>query len=376
MKLPDELEKSSDRGRSLPLMYAIGGVSLMVLLILVIVIVSNNPANNRNNGSQGVGATASPSGAAGGDETDVANTPSGSSGLSPEDLDFWNRYPQDEEGLNNQDVDPEDPVEESPSPDPSPDPSEDGRHTLVERRDGSSEWIRLNPYLARNIYDPLAFIMKNDRMGYYEQERMVSKFGIDLSAQNGRVEFARVKNAGVDFVMLRLGARGYETGHITIDERFHEYLNDALANGLQVGVYFFSQAISREEAAEEATLVIEALAERRITYPVVFQMDYIAYGSSRIDGLTRAQKTDIAETFCNYMEGAGYVPMIYGNKEWLLEQIDLTRLTNFDIWLSQAKPLPDYPYTFQMWQYSFSGSMAGISGEVNMNISFMDYTAR
>jgi GH25 family lysozyme M1 (1,4-beta-N-acetylmuramidase) len=267
-------------------------------------------------------------------------------------------------------------VEESPSPSPSQDPSEDGRHTLVERRDGSSEWVRLSPYLARNIYDPLAFIMKNDRMGYYEQDRLISKFGIDLSAQNGRVDFARVKNAGVDFVMLRLGVRGYETGNITFDENFCEYLDAALDNGLQVGVYFFSQAISAEEAAEEAIVVIEALAERKITYPVVFNMEYIAYGTSRIDSLTKTQKTEIAETFCNYMEGAGYVPMVYGSKEWLVEQIDLTKLINYDIWLSQSKPLPDYPYTFQMWQYSFSGSIAGISGDVNMNISFIDYTTR
>jgi GH25 family lysozyme M1 (1,4-beta-N-acetylmuramidase) len=105
-------------------------------------------------------------------------------------------------------------------------------------------------------------------------------------------------------------------------------------------------------------------------------MDHIAFDKSRIDGLTKAQKTEIADTFCNYLSGAGYTPMIYGNKEWLIEHIDLTKLMDYDIWLSQPGDLPDYPYKFQIWQYSFAGSVGGVTGHVNMNISFVDYTAR
>jgi GH25 family lysozyme M1 (1,4-beta-N-acetylmuramidase) len=81
-------------------------------------------------------------------------------------------------------------------------------------------------------------------------------------------------------------------------------------------------------------------------------------------------------TFCNYLAGAGYVPMIYGTKEWLVEQVDMTKLMAYDIWLSQPGDLPDYPYKYQIWQYSHTGSVAGVSGEVGMNVSFVDYTAR
>jgi len=365
MKLPEENDNYYDRGRSIPVFYAIGGVSIFVLFILVIVVLSNRPENN----STGVRPIPSPT-------ADISREQvNNNSQLDVDDLNFWNLYPErDDTALGNEDVTPELPVN-SPSPEP-PDPSEDGRHTFIERRNGTSEWVKLNPVLPRNNYDPLGFIMRRDRMAYYEFEKPLSFLGIDVSRANGQIDFTRVKNAGIDFVMLRVGARGYETGNLSLDDDFNTNLTNAINSGLNVGVYFFSQAIDADEAAEEAVLVIEALAAHKITYPVVFMMDFIAFDTSRIDRLTRSEKTNITSTFCNYMSGAGYTPMIYGTKEWLIEQIDLTRLMEYDIWLSQPRDLPDYPYRFQMWQYSFTGSVAGITGHVNMNICFVDYTAR
>ncbi|MDR0221802.1 MAG: glycoside hydrolase family 25 protein [Lachnospiraceae bacterium] len=374
MKLPEESGNYNDKDkiRSLPVAYAIVGVSLVVLLILITVIAQNRG----NNPAPRPTATPLPTEAPDpgfGIGANNSNSPGVSdNALRPGDLDFWDMYPKgDGTGLDNTEVDPQDPVES-----PTPGPAEDGRHTLVERRDGTSEWVRINPYITRNVYDPLGFIMKNDRMGYYENDRLVSQFGIDLSRQNGEVNFARVKSAGVDFVMLRLGARGYETGQITIDDNFHQNLNGALDNNLHVGIYFFSQAINTTEAIEEANLIIEALVDRRIAYPVVFQMEYVAYDAARIDGLSKDEKTEIAMTFCNYLSGAGYVPMIYGTKEWLIEQIDMTKLMAYDIWLSQPGDLPDYPYKYQIWQYSHNGAIAGVGGDVSLNVSFVDYTAR
>jgi len=379
MKLPDENDKydkyyddgrETFHGRGTPIIYAIGGVSVFVLIILVIVILSNSPGRNQNTQSRpnhNFNTENVP---------DEINNNTGNNQLHVDDLSFWEMFPERGEDISigNEEVVPEQPVN-SPSPTPL-DPSEDGRHTLIERRNGTSDWVPVNPFITRNNYDPLGFILRRDRMGYFEFDKPVSYLGIDISRQNGRVDFNQIKNAGIDFVMLRVGARGYETGQITIDEDFDTNLTAAIDSGLNVGVYFFSQAINETEATEEAILVIEKLAARKITYPVVFHMDFIAFDSSRIDGLSRAQKTEITTTFCNYISGAGYTPMIYGNKEWLIEQIDLTKLMDYDIWLSQPRDLPDYPYKFQIWQYSFTGSVLGVLGHVNMNISFVDYTAR
>ena len=369
MRLPDENDKYDDRGRSKLIGFTVGGVSVFVLIILIIVISGNRFDNNRTYQS---GPNQNP--VVDAPRNDV-NTDIVNSDIRVDDLGFWDMYPErNDASIGNEEVEPEKPVE-SPSPQPL-DPSEDGRHTLIERRGGTSDWVMINPYITRNTYDPLGFVLRRDRMSYYEFEKSVSYLGIDLSRSNGRLDFNRIKNAGIDFVILRVGARGYESGQITVDEDFVENLDSAIKNDLNVGVYFFSQAINAAEATEEATVVIELLATKKITYPVVFHMDQIAFDTSRIDGLTRAQKTEITETFCNYISGAGYTPMIYGNKEWLIEQIDLTKLMDYEIWLSQPGDLPDYPYKFQIWQYSFAGSVGGVTGHVNMNISFVDYTAR
>ena len=375
MRLPDESGNGGEGGRQMTVIYAIGAVSLIVLLILVIVITGNNPRSGRP--SAGI---SSPGRIIGEDEPlDVADPVDDvldGGKLRPGDLDFWDMYPEnpDIDGIGTEDVLPEDPVDAA-SPTPIP-PAEDGRHTLVERRDGSSEWIRINPYITRNTYDPLGFVLRRDHMGYYENEKLLSTLGVDLSRHDGRVDFNQLKNADIDFVMLRLGARGYESGQISVDDNFYENLYEALQHELDVGVYFFSQAISAEEAIEEANVIIEALAERKISYPIVFNMDYIPFDRSRIDTLTRAEKTEITDAFCNYISGAGYVAMIYGTKEWLIEQIDLAQLMAYDVWLSQPGELPDYPYKFQMWQYSHSGNVPGTNGNVSMDVCFVDYGAR
>lgn len=218
--------------------------------------------------------------------------------------------------------------------------------------------------------------MRSDRMGYYEGQRETSFFGVDISQYNGTVDFTLLKEAGVDFVMIRLGARGYESGQIFPDENFVANITGANEADIDVGVYFFSQAVTVAEASEEAAFVLQQLEGREVAYPVVFDMEYINNDVSRIDGLSKSVKTDIARTFLSDVKTAGYVSMLFGTKEWLVEQIDLTKLTEYDIWLSQQMDLPDYPYQFQMWQYSLNGSIEGISGDVDFNICFVDYISR
>lgn len=299
--------------------------------------------------------------------------------LRVDDLDFWDMYSDSgDSALQDTDVVPEQPVA-SPTPKPTPeetDPSQDGKHTLVERRDGSSEWVSINPYITKNTYDIMNLKMRSDRMGYYEGERETSFFGVDISQYNGTVDFARLKEEEVDFVMIRLGARGYESGQIFLDENFTANIAGANEAGIDVGIYFFSQAVTAAEASEEAAYVLQHLKDRKVTYPVVFDMEYINNDTSRIEGISKSVKTEIARTFLNDIKAAGYIPMIYGTKEWLMEHIDLTKLVEYDIWLSQQAELPDYPYQFQMWQYTLKGRIAGISGDTDFNISFVDYVSR
>lgn len=256
------------------------------------------------------------------------------------------------------------------------DPSRDGRHTLITHADGEEEWVLLNPNLERNTYDFTNLTMRQEQLAYYADGKTYSYVGADLSKYNGEVDFAALKQSGISYVMLRLGMRGYGSGQIQLDEKFADYIAKAEEAGLDVGVYFYSQAVTEEEAAEEANFVIQNLAGHPITYPVAFDMEYVANDTARIEALTREEKTKMAKTFLDTVKNAGYKPMVYGTKEWLIKQVDLTKLTDYDIWLSQQEETPDYPYQFQMWQYSREGRLNGADGDVNLNISFVDYSEK
>ncbi len=256
------------------------------------------------------------------------------------------------------------------------DPSKDGKHTLVRLSDGEEEWVLINPYLEKNTYDFSNLTMRQKQLAYYADGNTYSYVGADLSKYNEEVDFQVLKESGVSFVMLRLGMRGYGSGELMPDERFAEYMAKAMEAELNIGVYFYSQAITAEEAAEEANFVIQNLENYPITYPVAFDMEYVANDTARVESLTREEKTNMAKVFLDTVKEAGYQPMVYGTKEWLLKHVDLTKLTEYDIWLSQQEDVPDYPYQFQMWQYSKEGNLNGVNGDVNLNISFVDYSEK
>lgn len=289
--------------------------------------------------------------------------------LRPEEYDFWGMYPEEEE--EEPEPEPEDtetPVEE--------DPSTDGKHTLVKYPDGREEWVRISPYLPKHEYDFTKLVCQSGLMKYYEDGHQVSYVGVNISKFQDYVDFVKVKKAGIDFVMLRAGVRGYGTGQLSLDDYFTENLKRATDAGLQVGVYFFSQAITKEEAIEEANMVIENLGEYQISYPVAFDMEFIENDSARIDILTRSERTEIAKAFLDTVAAAGYKTLLYGDKEWLIKEVDMSKLSSYDTWLSQMSDIPDYPYRFAMWKYSSSGKVDGIVGYVDMNISFINYSEK
>lgn len=387
MKLPGEEESGGGMGPSV--IYMIVGVVLFASVVLVLVMQSNKSSKGGSAYFQKVQEEKAQQEAQALEEEETEQT---QTKLRAEDLDFWDMYPvEEEESAEKQEAEetPKSSYEEKAEKDrqeqeekaeqkAQEDPSLDGKHTLVTNRDGSQEWVLINSYLKKNTYDFTRLEEKNGLKKYVDGGKTLSYLGADLSKYNGDVNFASMKAVGVDYVMIRVGSRGYNTGKITLDEKFNDYIKAASEAGLQIGVYFASQAISQEEASQEADFVLQNLApyQTSITYPVAFDMEFAANDEARIDGLRTADRTAIATTFLDKIKNAGYIPMVYGNKEWLIKEVDMTGLQQYDVWLSQEEEAPDYPYQFAMWQYTTNGVLNGVPGDVGLDISFVNYSER
>lgn len=363
MKLHDDYEDRS--GMTPTVVMTIVAVTAFVAVILIVVLIMNS--GNKKPG-QSAQETASQ------ETSPVILSPEPeryvSEGvLHPDDLDFWDKYPEEAEAT------PE-PEQSLPQEEVKNDPSTDGKHTLVEKSDGTEEWVLISPYLPKNEYDFTKLVCQSDFMKYYENGKQTSYVGVDVSKVQDYIDFVKVKKAGIQFVMIRVGARGYGTGQLIVDDYFSENIKRATDAGLDVGVYFYSQAISKDEAVEEANLVLQQLGEYTISYPVAFDMELVTNDTARTDKLSKAERTEITKAFLDTIGAAGYKTIIYGNKEWLIRQIDMSKLTAYDVWLSQQADIPDYPYKFTMWQYNTQGTVDGIAGLVNLNISFIDYAEK
>ena len=364
MRLPEEFDEQPKMNMSALKM--IIGVTLFIIAILVLVLIMNSDGTKRNTSGNGQNAGAQSGSIAENEQSGDKIVPGT---LTPEDFDFWDMYPEETTSPLPEETKAQDEVVEE-------DPSTDGRHTLVVGLDGKEEWVLISPYLPKHEYDYTKLVCKSNLMEYYEDGRRISYVGVDISKYNDYVDFVKLKKAGIDFVMIRVGVRGYGTGQLMLDEYFLENMKRASDAGLEIGLYFSSQAITKEEAIEEANLVLENIGEYRITYPIAFDMELITGDTARIENLSREEKTNIAKAFLDTIETAGYKPMLYGNKEWLIKKVDLSKLTDYDIWLSQPGDLPDYPYKFTMWQYNKTASVDGIYGYANLNISFIDYSEK
>lgn len=250
---------------------------------------------------------------------------------------------------------------------------DDGR-IQVTHSDGTKEWVDLSDDIERNDYDYSNLKYQNPVMNYYEEGKLVSKCGADISANQGDVDFAKLKKAGCDFVMIKIGARGYSSGNIVFDQNYKDNLKAAKKAGLDIGVYFCSQAVNKSEAREEADELLDAIADYDVAYPIAFVMENIDGDMARIEALDMDARTTVARAFLDRVEDSGYTAMLYGDKEWLLTMVDMERLSDYDVWYAQDSKKPDYPYEFGMWQYNSGVSINGVSGKVAMSMSFTDYS--
>ncbi|MDE5831272.1 MAG: glycoside hydrolase family 25 protein, partial [Clostridia bacterium] len=194
--------------------------------------------------------------------------------------------------------------------------------------------------------------------------------GIDVSAHQGEIDWAKVKASGVDFAMIRVGYRGYETGKIMEDTYFKRNASGAAANGVKVGIYFYSAAINEKEALEEAAWVVSKIALYKITYPVVF--DFEEFQRNRCIEVDGKVATKNALMFLNYVKSSGYEPMLYANKRDITNRFQKSSFS-CKFWLAHYTEETDYKGSFNMWQYTSQGSVPGISGRVDMDIAYFTY---
>ena len=212
------------------------------------------------------------------------------------------------------------------------------------------------------------------------------RYGIDVSSHNGNVDWEEVRKSGkVDYAIIRAAYRGYETGRIVTDSKFERNVKNATKNGIDIGLYFFTQAINEQEAVEEANYVLDLVRKYdvNVRYPIIIDTEYSTSKTNgvldyegRADQLDVATRTAVCRAFCDTIRNAGYIPAVYASKYWFYDNLDVSQLNSYDIWVAHytTAKTTDYKYKYNMWQYTSSGSIPGVyapfeNGKVNVDMS-------
>ena len=223
-----------------------------------------------------------------------------------------------------------------------------------------------SPKLAENPYGPEDFEYKDVFLTCTAGE---SRLGVDVSSHQGVIDWQAVADSGVEFAMIRIGFRGYLEGEINTDTRARENIAGAKAAGLDVGVYFFSQALTRQEAAREAAWCVTFLENTELEMPLVFDWEHVESAEARTAGFEDGPLlTACAQSFCDVVSAAGYEPMVYFNVYQARDLYDLTALRDYGFWLAQYQDGLDYPHAVDLWQYTDSGEVDGIQGRVDLDL--------
>ena len=194
--------------------------------------------------------------------------------------------------------------------------------------------------------------------------------GIDVSKWQAKIDWKAVADAGIDFAIIRCGYRGSSTGVIVEDPYFKANIQGATANGIKVGVYFFTQAITEAEAVEEASAAISWVSGYKLNFPIFIDTE----GSGgRADSLGKSARTAIVKAFCETVRNSGYKPGIYASKYWYYDNLDASQLSTYNIWVAQYNTECNYKGRYDIWQYTSKGSVPGIKGNVDMNICYTKY---
>lgn len=224
--------------------------------------------------------------------------------------------------------------------------------------------------VPRHDYTLDNFYTESNGLQYYHDAdgNKISSVAIDVSAYQPNIDWEKVRSAGVDVAMIRMGYRGYGTGKLVEDDTFQSHISGATEQDIRVGVYFYSQAISYEEGVEEARFVLDAIKDYKVTCPIAIDTEFLEVEDSRAYDLDNDARTDAVVGFCETIKAAGYTPMIYSNRNWFAANLDMTRLGDYKLWLAHYSNQPDFPYEFAGWQYTGNGSLYGVEGEVDLNV--------
>ena len=237
-------------------------------------------------------------------------------------------------------------------------------------------WVPVLSGVRQHTYKTADFSVDDRyRMTYKPDGEESSYFGIDVSSYQGDIDWDAVRSDGVEFAILRVGVRGYgEEGNIKLDDCFLKNYDGAHKAGIDVGVYFFSQAISVEEAVEEANFVLKQLDGRKLEYPVVFDWEPANVTDPedvpRTEDVMPGTLTLSAIAFCETIRDAGYDSMIYLGKKLAYLKYDMRQLGDYPVWLALYSTDLTYIYDFDIWQYG-AGEVDGIEGDVDYNIAII-----
>lgn len=236
----------------------------------------------------------------------------------------------------------------------------------------SAESVTEQPQMPANTLMETCFGEEN---GYktYQSGTVTAKLGLDVSSHQGWIDWGAVADGPADFVILRAGYRGYSDGSINPDSYWEYNISSATATDLGVGVYFFSQALSPEEAAAEAYTVLSMIEGYDIDYPIYFDWEPVSSDQARTANISASEVTACALEFCQTIEAAGYRAGVYFNPSIAGNYYNLYDLKDYEFWLAQYTTTPDFPFAFGIWQYTAEGSLSGISTNVDMNLSFTTY---
>ena len=195
--------------------------------------------------------------------------------------------------------------------------------------------------------------------------------GIDVSKYQGNIDWGAVASSGISFAIIRAGYRGASTGALIEDPYFKKNIAGATRAGIKVGVYFFTQAISEAEAVEEASMALSLVSGYKVTYPIFIDTENASNG--RANGLDVNTRTAVVKAFCQTIQNGGYKAGVYASKNWYNTKLNASALNGYCIWVAQYNTSCTYSGKHDMWQYTSKGSVSGIKGNVDMNISYLGY---
>lgn len=227
--------------------------------------------------------------------------------------------------------------------------------------------------IPRSVYGLEGFASENGRVTY-EDEGWYTVPGIDVSSHQGVIDWQAVAGDGIGFAIIQVGYRGYSDGMRSEDEQFRANLSGAKAAGLETGVYFFSQAVNEEEAREEAAYVLGLLNGEALDLPVYYDWERVESAPARTDEVNGETVTACAKAFCETVEAGGYEAGVYFNQNYVYTLVDLAQLLDYPLWMAQYQTVPDFFYHFTCWQYTNSGTVAGITGPVDLDLRFLEKT--